>query len=113
MVGFGDLAGMMGKVKQFQGDMQRMQEELAAKVVEASSGGGMVTAKVNGKGELVGLKIDSETVDLEDLELLEDLIKAAVNAAVAKSQEEIKDKMSQMTGGLNIPGLEQLGKLLG
>ncbi len=113
MAGFGDLAGMMGKVQQMQADMKQLQDELAEKRVEASSGGGMVTAEVNGRGDLLGIKIDPEVLDPGDLEMLEDLIKAAVNAAVAKSQQQMKDEMAKLTGGLNLPGMDQLGKLLG
>ena len=65
----------------------------------------MVTAKVNGKGELLEIKIDPNVVDVNDLEMMEDLIKAAVNAAVVKSQEEMREQMQEITGGLNIPGL--------
>jgi len=113
MVGMGNLSGLFGQMKDMQGKMQRMQEELANETIEATSGGGMVTATVNGKGELVGLKIDRESVDPEDLEMLEDLVKAAVNGALSKSQQVMKEKMAQLTGGLNIPGLDQLGKMFG
>lgn len=107
--GFG---GLMGKVQEMQANMQRIQEELACKTVQAASGGGMVTATVNGKGDLLGLKIDTAVVDKDDVEMLEDLVKAAVNAAVAKSREEMKDEMAKLTGGLDIPGLDQLGDLM-
>ena len=113
MMGFGDLSKLLGQFKDMQAHMQRMQEELARKVVEASSGGGMVTARVNGKGELLELKIEPEALDVNDVEMLEDLVKAAVNAALSKSQEEMKEEVAKLTGGLNIPGLDQLGKLLG
>jgi len=113
MAGLGDLAGMMGKVKEVQADMQRVQQELQNTTVEASSGGGMVTATVNGKGDLLELKIDPQAVDVKDLEMLEDLIKAAVNAAVAKSQQQMQQEMAKLTGQLNIPGMDQLGKMLG
>ena len=112
MKGFSDITGMLGKFQEVQGKMKQIQEELASQSVEASSGGGMVTAKVNGKGELLGVKIGPETVDPNDVEMLEDLVKAAVNAALAKSQELMKQEMSKLTGGLNIPGLDQLGSLL-
>jgi len=113
MAGFGDLGGIMGKVQEMQAKMQQIQEQLKHKVVEASSGGGMVTAKVNGKGELLDLKIDSNAVDVNDLEMLEDLVKAAVNAAMTKSQQQAKDEMANLTGGLNLPGMDQLGKMMG
>jgi len=113
MMGFGDLTKIFGQFKDIQVNLQRVQEEAAQRIVEASSGGGMVTAKVNGKGELLEIKIDPNVVDVNDLEMLEDLIKAAINAAVTKSQEEMREQMQELTGGLNIPGLDQLGKMLG
>ncbi|MBN2377253.1 MAG: YbaB/EbfC family nucleoid-associated protein [Sedimentisphaerales bacterium] len=113
MMGFGDLTKMFGQFKDIQANLQRVQEEAAQRVVEASSGGGMVTAKVNGKGELLEIKIDPNVVDVNDLEMMEDLIKAAINAAVTKSQEEMREQMQELTGGLNIPGLDQLGKMFG
>ena len=112
MVGLGDLANIMGKVQTFQTEMQRVQQEMAAKTFQADSGGGMVAATVNGKGDLLGLKIDPGAVDGEDIEMLEDLIVAAVNAAVTKSQQEMKQQMAELTGGLNIPGLDQIGKMI-
>ena len=113
MAGIGDLSGMLGKVKDMQANMQRMQEELAQRTVEAASGGGMVTATVNGKGELLALKIDKSVIDPDDNEMLEDLVKAAVNAAVEKSQQMMQEEMAKMTGGLNMPGLDQIGKMFG
>jgi DNA-binding YbaB/EbfC family protein len=103
------LAHNMGKImkqaQKMQERMLRMQEELAAKTVEATSGGGMITAVVNGKYELVSLKIEREVVDPEDIEMLQDLIVAAVNEGVRKSQEMAQEEMAKVTGGLNIPGL--------
>ncbi len=113
MAGFGDIANMFGKVQELQSNMKRMQEEMRNKTYQADSGGGMVSATVNGKGELLEIKIEPQAVDTNDLEMLEDLLKAAVNAAMAKCQEEMKQQMSQMTGGLNIPGMEHFGKLMG
>jgi len=112
MVSLGDLTSFLGQFQQIQENMQRMQEQLRGKTVEATSGGGMVTAKVNGKGELVDLKIDPEAVNANDLEMLEDLVKAAINAALEKSHEQLKQALGELTGQLNIPGLDQLGKLL-
>jgi len=103
------LAQNMGKImkqaQKMQERMLRMQEELAAKTVEATAGGGMITAVVNGKYELVSLKIEREVVDPEDIEMLQDLIVAAVNEGVRKSQEMAQEEMAKVTGGLNIPGL--------
>ena len=113
MAGIGDFMGLMGKVKDIQANMQRIQEEQRSKIFEAASGGGMVVAKINGKNELLELKIDPETVDPNDIEMLEDLIKAAINTANDKCQDELKNQFSEMTGSMNIPGLENIGKLLG
>ena len=113
MAGWGDIGQLLGKVKEAQENMQRVQEELGRRVVEASSGGGMVTAKANGKGELLELKINRGMVDMNDVEMVEDLVKAAVNAALAKSQELMRQEMARMAGGLNLPGLDQLSKMLG
>jgi len=113
MAGIGDFMGIMTKVKELQKNMQQMQEEMQNKSFEAASGGGMVTATVNGKGQLLSLKIDAQAVDPNDIEMLEDLVVAAVSAAINKSSEEMKQQISQMTGGLNIPGIEGLGKMMG
>ncbi len=95
----------MKQAQKMQERMLRMQEELATKTVEATAGGGMITAVVNGKYELVSLKIEREVVDPEDIEMLQDLIVAAVNEGVRKSQEMAQEEMAKVTGGLNIPGL--------
>ena len=113
MAGLGDLAGILGQVKDMQANMQRMQEELAQKTVQASSGGGMVTATVNGKGDLISIKIERNAGLGEDLEMLEDLVTAAVNAAVEKSRTMMKDELAKVTGGLNLPGMDQLGNMFG
>ena len=99
-----DFTKMLKQAKKLQNQMQEMQEELGNKEVEASSGGGMVTAKVNGKKELVSLKIDPEVVK-EDPEMLEDLVVAAINEAMKRVDELIKEEMGKVTGGLPIPGL--------
>lgn len=103
------MANNMGKImkqaQQMQAKMMRVQEELEIKTVEATSGGGMVTAVVNGKHELMSLKIEKDVVDPEDIEMLQDLIVAAVNEGVRKAQEMAQEEMSKITGGLNIPGL--------
>ncbi|NLV25121.1 MAG: YbaB/EbfC family nucleoid-associated protein [Deltaproteobacteria bacterium] len=100
--GFGNI---MKQAQMMQQKMQRLQQELEGREVEATSGGGMVTAKVNGKQQLLGLKIEPAAVDAEDIEMLEDLILAAVNEALKKSQEMVQEEMGKITGGLNIPGL--------
>lgn len=101
---------MMKQAKKLQEEMARRQEELAGKTFEASSGGGMVTATVSGKFDLVGLKIDPEVVDKDDVDMLQDLVVAAVNEAVRQAQEAAQGLMSGMLGGAGIP---DLGGLLG
>jgi len=88
-----------------QEQMAKMQEELQEKIVEASAGGGAITAKVNGRQELLEIKIKPEVVDPEDVEMLEDLVMAVINEAIKKSQDMVSSEMSKITGGLNIPGL--------
>jgi hypothetical protein len=85
--------------------MSEMQEELENKTYEATAGGGAVKALVNGKKELLDLQIDEDVVDPEDVEMLEDLILAAINEAMREATEELNDKMGQMTGGMNLPGM--------
>ena len=113
MAGLGDLTGLFGKMKDMKANMQRLQDELAERLTEATSGGGMVSATVNGKGDVIELKIEKTAIDPEDPEMLEDLVKAAINAALAKNREMIQREMSQFAGGLNIPGMDQLGNMLG
>ena len=85
--------------------MGQLQKELETKTVEAQAGGGMVRVVVNGKYEIVSLKIEKEVVNPEDIEMLQDLIAAAVNEGIRKSQEMASSEMGKITGGLNIPGL--------
>ena len=99
----------MQQVKALQDKMAKMQEELAEKTVEASSGGGMVVAVINGRQELLAVKIDPQVVDPNDVEMLEDLVVAAVNDALRKSQELAAEEMGKIAGGLNIPGLKMPG----
>ena len=100
-----DMGKLMKQAQQMQSKMMRVQEELEAKTVEATSGGGMVSAVVNGKHELISLKIEKDVVDPADIEMLQDLVVAAVNEGVRKAQEMAQEEMSKLTGGLNIPGL--------
>ncbi len=78
---------------------------MAGKIVEASSGGGMVNIVMNGKQEILSVRIDPEVVNKEDMEMLQDLISAAVNEAIRKSQEMMTEEMKKITGGLSVPGL--------
>jgi DNA-binding YbaB/EbfC family protein len=91
--------------KELQERMTKVQEDMKNTNVDASSGGGMVTATVNGNQELVSLKFKPEAVDPDDIEMLEDLVIAAVNQAIEKSKELSQEQMSQVTGGIKIPGL--------
>ncbi len=106
--GLGNLAGMMKQAKEMQSRMKEMQEKVAGSRYEAESGAGAVTATVTGKMELVALKISPESVAQGDVEMLEDLVKAAVGAAQRKAADSVKEEMQKMTGGMNLPGLEGL-----
>lgn len=99
------LAGMMKQAQKMQSQMAKLQEEAAKKTVEASSGGGMVTAIVNGKQQLVSLKIEEAVVDPSDIEMLQDLLVAAINEALKQSQDMVASEMGKLTGGMKIPGL--------
>jgi DNA-binding YbaB/EbfC family protein len=101
----GGIGNIMKQAQQMQRRMAQLQEELANKQVEASAGGGMVTATVNGKQQLLGLKIDPAAVDPDDVEMLQDLVTAAVNEALKQSQQLASEEMSKLTGGMSIPGL--------
>lgn len=101
----GGMGNLMKQAQKMQSQMARIQEELASRTVEASAGGGMVTAVVNGKQELLSVSIEKEVVDPEDVDMLQDLLVAAVNEALKKSQEMVAEEMSKVTGGFNIPGL--------
>jgi DNA-binding YbaB/EbfC family protein len=95
----------MKQAKKMQEKMASIQAELEGKTVEATAGGGMVTVVVNGKFELLSLKVDKEVVNPEDVDMLQDLIMAAVNEGIRKAQEMATAEMSKITGGFNIPGL--------
>ncbi|MCW8860625.1 MAG: YbaB/EbfC family nucleoid-associated protein [Deltaproteobacteria bacterium] len=99
------LGNIMKQAQQMQAKIARVQQELETKEVEATAGGGMVTARANGKQQLLGLKIEKAVVDPEDIEMLQDLVLAAVNEAIKKSQDMIQEEMSKVTGGMNIPGM--------
>jgi DNA-binding YbaB/EbfC family protein len=100
-----NFGNIMKQAKKMQEKMLELQEGLAAKTVEATAGGGMVAVTVNGKFELISLKIEKEVVNPEDVEMLQDLIVAAVNEGVRKAQEMAAAEMSKITGGMQIPGL--------
>jgi DNA-binding YbaB/EbfC family protein len=100
--GFGNIMKQMQKMQQ---EMEKIQEELANKTVEGTAGGGMVKVVANGKQEILEVKIDPEVVNKDDVEMLEDLIVAAVNQAREKASELQAEDMAKLTGGLKIPGL--------
>jgi len=100
-----NLGNIMKQAKKMQEKMASLQAELAGKTVEATAGGGMVAVVVNGKFELLSIKIEKEVVNPEDVEMLQDLIVAAVNEGIRKAQEMAAAEMSKITGGFNIPGL--------
>ena len=101
----GNMQQMLKQAQKMQEKLAKVQEELEAREYEASAGGGMVTATVNGKRELLSITIDPEAVDPDDIEMLEDLVAAAVNATVKQVDETAEAEMGKLTGGLNIPGL--------
>ncbi|MGA3206234.1 MAG: YbaB/EbfC family nucleoid-associated protein [Syntrophales bacterium] len=100
-----NFGNIMKQAKKMQEKIASIQAELESKTVEATAGGGMVTVIVNGKFEILSLKIDKEVVNPEDVDMLQDLIMAAVNEGIRKAQEMATAEMSKITGGFNIPGL--------
>ncbi|HPF43648.1 MAG TPA: YbaB/EbfC family nucleoid-associated protein [Syntrophomonadaceae bacterium] len=104
-MGGGSMSKMLKQAKQMQEQISKLQEELEAREIESSSGGGAITLRITGKQQITALKINPDAVDLEDIELLEDMIIAAVNEGIKKSQEMVSSEMARITGGLKIPGL--------
>lgn len=104
------LGDLMKQAQKMQQEMGKVQEESKKKTVEASAGGGMVVAVANGALEIVSLKIEKDVVNPDDIEMLQDLIAAAVNEALRRAQQMVSEDMGKLTGGMNIPGL---GNILG
>ncbi len=102
MKGMGDL---VRQAQVMQNKITKMQEEVGKRTVEAAAGGGMVTVTANGSQEILAVKIDPAVVNADDLEMLQDLILAAVNEALKKAGEMMKQEMAQITGGIKIPGM--------
>ena len=102
MKGMGD---MMKQAQKLQARMLKVQEELAEKTVESAAGGGMIKVVANGRQQIVSIRVEKEVVNPEDVEMLQDLILAAVNDALTKSQEMVAAEMGKLTGGLKLPGL--------
>nr|WP_218149478.1 YbaB/EbfC family nucleoid-associated protein [Succiniclasticum ruminis] len=105
MGGMGNMQGMLQKVQKMQAEMQKVQAELQARTFESTSGGGAVKVTVTGKKELTGVVIDPQVVDPEDVEMLQDLILAAVNEALHQVDTVTEAEMNKVTGGLKIPGM--------
>ena len=101
----GNMQALARQAQKMQQKMMEMQAELEAREYEASAGGGVVTAKVNGKKELLALTIKPEAVDPDDVEMLEDTVMAAINEALREASETTEKEMSKLTGGMSIPGL--------
>jgi len=99
------LAQIMRQAQMMQQKMSKLQEDAGQQTAEATAGGGVVAATVNGKNQIVSLVIKREAVDPDDVEMLQDLIVAAVNEALAKVHADMAEQMSKITGGLNVPGL--------
>jgi hypothetical protein len=99
------LGNLMKQAQMMQERMAKVQEEAAQKTVTASSGGGMVTVTANGRMEVLSIRIEKEVVNPEDVEMLQDLVAAAVNEALKKAQETVAEEMGKITGGLGLPGM--------
>ncbi|MGD0022911.1 MAG: YbaB/EbfC family nucleoid-associated protein [Smithellaceae bacterium] len=100
-----DFGNLMKQAKKMQEQIGQLQQELEAKTIEAQAGGGMVRVVVDGKFKIVSIKIEKEAVNSEDIEMLQDLITAAVNEGIRKAQEMASAEMAKITGGLGIPGM--------
>jgi len=113
-MGFGGgMGGNMGKMlmkqmEEMQRKMERIQAELGQERIEATSGGGMVIAVASGLGEMIEIRINPEVVDPDDVEMLQDLVTAAVNEAMTRAHSRREERMGEVTGGLNVPGMPQL-----
>ncbi len=101
----GNMNNMMKQVQKMQRDMEVKQKEIESSTFEATAGGGAITVEVSGKKEVLNIKLDEDIVDPDDIEMLQDLIVAAVNEALRQADETMAKEMGQFTGGLNIPGL--------
>jgi DNA-binding YbaB/EbfC family protein len=105
MAGLGDFSNLLKQAQKMQKEIGRIQTELKERVVEGSSGGGMVKAQVSGAQELLSIKIDAKVVDPDDVEMLEDLVTAAVKQGLKSAKELAEGEMAKLTGGINLPGL--------
>ena len=108
MKGRPNMGNLLKQAQQLQTKMARLQEELEEKTVEASSGGGMVTAVVNGRQEILSISIEQEVINPDDKEMLQDLILAAINDGLAKARNMVNEEMGKLTGGMNLPNIPGL-----
>ncbi len=108
MKGMPNMGQLLKQAQKFQSKMAELQEELNERTVEASAGGGMVTAVANGKQDILSITIDPEVVDPDDVEMLQDLIMAAVNDALTRAKDMTNEEMGKLTKGMNIPGMPGL-----
>lgn len=108
MKGLPNMGNLMKQAQQFQTKLAKLQEELEKRTVEASSGGGMVTAVVSGGQQILSVTIDPEVVDANDIEMLQDLIIAAVNDGLTRAKEMVNEEMGKLTGGMNLPNIPGL-----
>ena len=108
MKGMANMGNLMRQAKKLQENLEKKQAEIAEMKIEASSGGGMVTATVSGKGELLNLAMEKEVVDPEDVEMLVDLVVAAVQEAQKNAQEKAQEMLGPLTQGMNLPGMPGL-----
>ncbi len=102
------LGDLMKQAQKMQSEMGKVQEESKKKTVEATAGGGMVTAVANGAMEILSIKIEKDVVNPDDIEMLQDLVSAAVNEALRRAQQMVNEDMGKMTGGMNLPGMGNL-----
>ena len=108
MKGLPNMGNLMKQAQKFQAKIAKLQEELGERTIEASAGGGMVTVVVNGNQEILSIKIDQEVVDPDDVEMLQDLILAAINDGMTRAKNMVNEEMGKLTGGLNIPNIPGL-----
>lgn len=108
MKGLPNMSNLMKQAQQLQSKMAKLQEELESRTLEASAGGGMVTVVVNGRQEVLSIKIDPEVIDPEDVEMLQDLVLAAVNDGLARAKDMVNQEMGNLTKGFNLPNIPGL-----
>ena len=108
MKGIPNMGNLLKQAQQFQTKIAKLQEELEDRTVEASAGGGMVTVVVNGRQELVSIRIEPEVINSDDKEMLQDLILAAINDGLSKAKEMVNEEMGKLTRGLNLPNIPGL-----